>query len=81
MTNPLISIIIPMYNAAQAKEIMNKELTSVIINSYEPKNKKDKVLLFLWNKPFFVFQIFILLFYKNINYIKRIKKLSYFLTH
>lgn len=65
----------------QAQEIMHQPISCLIIDAYKPKNKKDKLLLFLWTRPFFLFKLIVIIFYKNINHIKKIKWLSRFLTH
>lgn len=68
-------------NAKAAKRKMKQPLTLAIVGSFVSNNKKDRVLRYLWNKPFFMFRAFVVLFYKNINRIKRWKRVSRFLTH
>lgn len=66
---------------AEAKAKMKQPLALAIVDSFVSNNKKDKVLRYLWKKPFFLFKFFVILFYKNIDKIKKVKWLRRFLTH
>ena len=67
--------------SAEAKAKMKTPLACAIVNSFSPKTKKDRVLHYFWRKSFFLFCLFVKLFYKNIGFIKRLKRFSRFLTH
>lgn len=68
-------------NYCDAKETIKQPLAIYLVNIFEPMNKKDKVMLFLWKKPFFIFKLFVKVFYGNVSFIKKFKKLAKFLTH
>lgn len=68
-------------NSAEAKKKMKKTLTQALVKAFKPGTNKDKVFHFLWNRSFLLFRLCVLIFYKNIEKIKKNKKLSHFLTH
>ena len=68
-------------NINDAKMKKSQALASCVVNAYAPTSRKDKVILSLWHKPFFVFKFFVKIFYGNIGVIKKFKKFAHFLTH
>ncbi len=68
-------------NVTDAKMKKSQPLASFVVSAYAPMSKKDKVILSLWNKPFFVFKFFVKFFYGNLGVIKKFKKFAHFLTH
>lgn len=68
-------------NTNRAKEKMRLPLAVAVVDTFVPNTKKDKVLCFLWKRSFFLFELFVKVFYNNIDKIKKVKWLSRFLTH
>lgn len=68
-------------NSLEAKRKMSLPLSLSVVKLFKANNKKDKVLRYLWTKPFFMFKTSVNVFYKNIDRIKKLKWLSRFLTH
>ena len=69
------------HKTTEAKRKMKHPLAKQIVTSFISNNKKDRLLRYFWNAPFFLFRFFIIFFYKNIDKIKKVKWLSHFLTH
>ena len=68
-------------NDASAQRKMKQPLARNIVDSFVPTTRKDKMYHFLWNRSFFVFKLFVNIFYKNVEKIKKNKRLAHFLTH
>lgn len=68
-------------NHSEAKQRMKHTIAVSVVKAYKPYNKKDKVLRFLWKKPYCIFKLFINLFYKNIERIKKHKGFLHYLTN
>jgi glycosyltransferase involved in cell wall biosynthesis len=68
-------------NKNRAKEKMRRPLAVAIVNTFTPSTKKDRLLHCLWKRSFFLFELFVKVFYNNIDKIKKVKWLSRFLTH
>ena len=68
-------------NLQEAKKKMQSPLALATVDAYQPKGKKDKIQKFLWKRPFCVFKLFVNIFYKHVDQIKKAKRLAHFLTH
>lgn len=78
-TDVVVNILDGNYNAA--KEKMRQPIALLIVDRFRPVNKKDKFILKLWKKPFFIFKLFVKIFYGNVDLIKKFRWLARFLTH
>lgn len=60
-------------NYSFAKQKQNMIISKMVIAEYKPRNKKDKLFLFLYNKSFLLLCVFVKIYYGNFEKMRRSK--------
>lgn len=64
-------------NLELAKQEKNKELSKLIISSFTPKTKKEKIFYIFWKMPFWIFAILIKIYYGNFEKLRKSRLVRY----
>ncbi len=63
-------------NIKEAKRIRDLPLSKAAVDAYEPRSQKDKIFMCLWKRSFFFLRLFVVLYYKNFEKLRRSKLLE-----
>lgn len=60
-------------NKIAAKQKMKSTLARIVTEVFVPRSTKEKIFFFLWKKSFLCLQIFVIMYYRNFDLLRRTK--------